>query len=300
VILNQIAFIGTGIMGGRMARRLAEAGRTVLAWNRDPAKLAPLKAHGVAAADSPSQAMQDADAVVVMLSNGPVVEQVLFKADCSGAVPVERLGRGTMVVVMSSIPVETCQEQAARLHLRSIRYVDAPVSGGEAGARDGTLAIMAGGDADDVRALLPLLSPLGRVTRVGPVGCGQLAKLANQVIVGAGVAALAEAMYLARAGGADPAAVRDALASGFADSTILRQHGLRMVTGNFVPGGNAIYQLKDLRTAGDLAAKLGADLPMLQAATRLFTDMVEHGDGELDHSGVLREVVRRAARPRVQ
>jgi 3-hydroxyisobutyrate dehydrogenase-like beta-hydroxyacid dehydrogenase len=298
--LDNIAFIGTGIMGGHMARRLADAGRAVRAWNRDASKLVPLKAHGVAAAENASQAMHGADVVVVMLSNGPVVEQVLFAPDSSGRSPIDGLRRGSSLVVMSSIPVETCRDQAARLQPRGIRYVDAPVSGGEAGACDGTLAIMAGGEAGDVAALLPLLSPLGRVTRVGPVGCGQLAKLANQVIVGAGVAALAEAMYLARAGGANPAAVRDALAGGFADSTILRQHGLRMVTGNFVPGGNAIYQLKDLHTAGDLAAKLGVDLPMLQAATRLFADMVDHGDGELDHSGVLREILRRSAQPRAQ
>src|SRR5262245_51268111 len=231
--LDKIAFIGTGIMGGHMARRLREAGRSVRAWNRDPSKLTPLAARGVAHAGSPSEALRDADAVIVMLSTGPVVEEVLFTPDRSGIVPADGLRRGTMFVVMSSIPVETCRDQAARLSRRGIRYVDAPVSGGEVGARDGTLAIMAGGEAEDVAALLPLLAPLGRVTRVGPVGAGQLAKLANQVIVGAGVAALAEAMHLARAGGADPAAVRDALAGGFADSTILRQHGLRMVTGNF-------------------------------------------------------------------
>jgi 2-hydroxy-3-oxopropionate reductase len=173
-----------------------------------------------------------------------------------------------------------------------VRYVDAPVSGGEAGARDGTLTIMAGGDASVVAAVAPVLAPLGRLTRIGPVGSGQLAKLANQIIVGAGVAAVAEALAFARAGGADPGAVRDALIGGFADSTVLREHGRRMVLGDFVPGGSADHQLKDLRTAQAYAEGLRLELPLLAAASALFEAMVRSGDGALDHAGVIREIER--------
>ena len=138
---------------------------------------------------------------------------------------------------MSSIPVETCQAQAARLKPRGVDYVDAPVSGGEPGARDGTLAIFAGGDASVIESLAEVFAPLGRVTRLGPVGTGQMTKLANQIIVGGTMVAVAEALHFATQGGADPAAVRNALMGGFADSKILNLHGERMVKRDFVPGG---------------------------------------------------------------
>jgi len=291
--LQRVAVIGTGIMGGHIARRLAAAGREVIAWNRDISKLRALSAHGVAEAESPIVALTGCDAVIVMLSTGPVVDEVLFGARGGERAPVDVLRPGAVVVVMSSIPVDTSRAQARLLAGRGIDYVDAPVSGGEAGARDGRLAIMAGGRADVIARICPLLAPLGRVTRVGQVGSGQLAKLANQIIVGAGVAAIAEALHFARVGGADPAAVRDALAGGFADSTLLRQHGERMVHGQFAPGGSADHQLKDLRTAESTAAALGLDLVLLTAARSLFEDMVRNGDGGLDHSGVIREVARR-------
>jgi 3-hydroxyisobutyrate dehydrogenase-like beta-hydroxyacid dehydrogenase len=200
---------------------------------------------------------------------------------------------GSLLIVMSSIPVETCRQQAQRLAAHGITYIDAPVSGGEAGARDGTLSIMAGGEDAVVNTAKPLFSALGNVTHIGPVGTGQLAKLANQIIVGISVAGVAEALQFARAGNADIAAVRQALLGGFANSTILKQHGERMVTGNFVPGGPAIYQVKDLVTARKLAEEYGMDLPMLKAAENLFGDMVAHGDGNLDHSAVILEIARR-------
>src|SRR4051812_29344925 len=250
-----IALLGTGIMGSHMARRLAQAGLSVTIWNRDRAKAEKLLQFGVRVAEGPSAACSAADVAIVMLSNGPVVEEVLFSADASGRVPVEAMQRGSVLLVMSSIPVETCQSQAERAKARGIDYVDAPVSGGEPGARDGTLAIMAGGDAGAIDKLAPVFAPLGRATRIGPVGTGQLCKLANQIIVGGTMAAVAEALHFAAKGGADPAAVRQALMGGFADSKILDIHGDRMVKRDFVPGGPAEYELKDLRTAQALAAK---------------------------------------------
>ena len=167
-----------------------------------------------------------------------------------------------------------------------MQYIDAPVSGGERGAIEANLTIMAGGAATAVARVGDVLACMGRVTRVGPVGCGQLAKLANQTIVGITIDAVAEALLLAKAGGADPAAVRDALLGGFADSTILRQHGERMLTGNFEPGAKSVVQLKDLRTSRKLAHKLGLDLPVLRLTESLYQEMCDDGRSELDHSGL--------------
>jgi 2-hydroxy-3-oxopropionate reductase len=291
--INKIAFIGTGIMGGHMARRLAQAGFQVSAWNRTASKASKLAESGVLVADSPSAAMASADVTIVMLSSGPVVDHVLFDADESGRIPADAMRDGSLLIVMSSIPVETCREQARRVAARGIGYIDAPVSGGEAGAREGCLSIMAGGEAAVVNSAAEVFAPMGKVTPIGPVGTGQLAKLTNQIIVGITVAGVAEALQFAREGKADISAVRQALLGGFANSLILKQHGERMVTGNFVPGGPAVYQVKDLVTARKLAEEYGLDLPLLKAAENLFADMVAHGDGELDHSGVILEIARR-------
>src|SRR5262245_7040692 len=222
---RHIALIGTGIMGGHMARRLAEARFAVTVWNRDRSKAERLTPSGVAIVDNPSAACTGADAVVVMLSNGPVVEEVMFSADATGRSPFEAMPAGAALVVMSSIPVEICQEQGRRCAARGLDYLDAPVSGGEPGARDGTLAIMAGGEARLVERLAPVFAAMGRVTRIGPVGTGQMTKLANQIIVGGTMVAVAEALHFAMRGGADPVAFRKALMGGFADSKILDIHG---------------------------------------------------------------------------
>jgi 2-hydroxy-3-oxopropionate reductase len=292
---RQIALIGTGIMGGHMARRLAQAGFAVTVWNRDRSKAEKLGAHGVAVADSPSAASAGADAVIVMLSNGPVVEEVMFRADGTARSPFEAMTAGAALVVMSSIPVETCQEQARRCAARGLDYLDAPVSGGEPGARDGTLAIMAGGERGVVERFAPVFAPLGRVTHIGSAGTGQLAKLANQIIVGGTMLAVAEALHFAVRGGADAAAVRKALMGGFADSKILDIHGARMVERDFVPGGPAEYELKDLRTAQALAAKSGLAFTLLDCVAGMFGAMIDRFGTGHDVSGILMEVEHRAA-----
>jgi 2-hydroxy-3-oxopropionate reductase len=291
----KIGFLGTGIMGSHMARRLAAAGASVRAWNRSAAKVEALVAHGVTRVATPSAALDGADVAIVMLANGPVCDAVLFDADESGRVPADALPSGATLVVMSSIPVETARAQAARVSGRGVRYVDAPVSGGEPGARDGTLAIMAGGEADAVRDIAQTLAPLGRVTHLGPVGSGQLAKLANQIIVGGTLVAIAEALELVRRGGADPAAVREAWMGGFADSKVLRVLGERMVSGDFAPGSPAAYQLKDMRTAEAFARSLGVRLEVFESVIALFQAVADHGEGDRDVSIVAREVSRRAA-----
>jgi 2-hydroxy-3-oxopropionate reductase len=291
----KIGFLGTGIMGSHMARRLAAAGASVHAWNRSAAKVEALVAHGVTRVATPSAALDGADVAIVMLSNGLVCDAVLFDSDESGRVPAEALAPGATLVVMSSIPVETARAQAARVSDRGVRYVDAPVSGGEPGARDGTLAIMAGGTADAVRDIAKALAPLGRVTHLGPAGSGQLAKLANQIIVGGTLVAIAEALELVRRGGADPAAVREAWMGGFADSKVLRVLGERMVSGDFTPGSPAAYQLKDLRTAEAFACSLGVRLEVFESVIALFQAVADRGEGDRDVSIVAREVSRRAA-----
>lgn len=253
-----------------------------------------MREFGIRLTASPSAACSDADVAIVMLSNGPVVEEVLFSEDASGRKPAETLAPGAVLVVMSSIPVEYCQAQAERLASRGVGYVDAPVSGGEPGARDGTLAILAGGEPDVIAGLADVFAVLGRATRLGPAGTGQLTKLANQIIVGGTMIAVAEALHFATCGGADPAAVRSALMGGFAESKILAIHGERMVERNFVPGGPAEYQLKDIRTAQALAGKLGLHLTLLDSMIGIFSDMIANQGTGLDVAGVMLEVERRA------
>lgn len=286
--IRQIAVIGTGIMGAPMAGRLAEAGFSVKAWNRSADKAAVLAKKGVQPAATAAEAAAEADVVLCMLSSGPVCDEVLLGV--SGV--VSTMKPGAILLVMSSIPVDNARQQAEAARARGVRYIDAPVSGGEKGAIEGTLAIMAGGEQRDVDALRPLLNCLGRVTHVGPVGCGSLAKLANQLIVASTICAIAEALTLVEAGGADPAQVREALLGGFADSTVFRQHGKRMVESNFRPGGPAKYQVKDTSTALAFAKSRGLRLPVGEEVDRLFRSMVEHGAGELDHSGVILEIKR--------
>ncbi|RWH66989.1 NAD(P)-dependent oxidoreductase [Mesorhizobium sp.] len=285
---TRIGFIGTGIMGGHMARQLAKAGFAVTVWNRSPGKAEALERFGVGVAAEAAEAARDADVVISMLSSGPVCDEVLFGTNAA----VDAMQPGSTLVVMSSIPVETARRQGELAAQKGIRYADAPVSGGEKGADEGTLAIMGGGDADTIDALRPVLAPLGRVTHVGPVGAGSLAKLANQLIVASNICAVAEALLLAERGGADPARVREALLGGFADSTVFRQHGLRMIEADFVPGGPAKYQIKDTGTTLTFAASLGLTLPVATEVDRIFRGLVDNGGGDLDHSAAIIELRR--------
>lgn len=286
--VTRIGFVGTGIMGGHMARRLAQAGFAVSAWNRSPGKAEALERFGVAVAAEAVEAALYADVVIAMLSSGPVCDEVLFGANAA----TDSMQPGSTLVVMSSIPVETARRQGELAAQRGICYVDAPVSGGEKGADEGTLAIMAGGEADTIDALRPVFAALGRVTHVGPAGAGSLAKLANQLIVASNICAVAEALLLAERGGADPARVREALLGGFADSTVFRQHGLRMIEADFAPGGPAKYQIKDTGTALAFAASLGLTLPVATQVDRIFRGLVDNGGGDLDHSAAIVELRR--------
>jgi len=279
---KKIAFLGTGLMGAPMARRLLQAGYSLTVWNRNPDKAKALESDGATVAPSPAEAVDGADIVITMLTDGKAVGDVLFESGCA-----ERLAKGAKVIDMSSIAPAIAKEHAAKLEALGIAHVDAPVSGGVVGAEAGTLAIMAGGDADVVASLQDMFSAMGRVTHVGPSGAGQICKLANQQIVAVTIGAVAEAMILVEAGGASREAFRNAIRGGFADSRILEIHGRRMVERAFDPGGTAKNQLKDLNAVMDVADALSLTLPLTSGVRAEFTDFVEDGGGPLDHSGLL-------------
>lgn len=292
-----ILMLGAGLMGAPMARRLHDKGLPVSIWNRSPEKLAPLASDGIATVETLAALDTARRVVIVMVSDGPAAEAALFGA-ANGAAPfADRMARGSTVICMSSIPVDIARAHAAAFGARGVAYIDAPVSGGEKGAIEGTLTIMAGGESPDIEAMRPIFDALGRsLTHVGPAGSGQLAKIANQMIVGVTIGAVAEALLLAKAGGADPAKVREALLGGFADSAILRQHGARMIAGDFKPGGRSVTQRKDLRTAVSQARATGLDLPLSALVRDLYEEMCADGRGDLDHSALFLLLGERRAR----
>ncbi len=279
---KKVAFLGLGLMGFPMARRLARAGYPLTVWNRDAAKAKPLEAEGAVVAASATDAVRDADIVFTMMTNGDVVGTVLFDGGVAAA-----MKKGAVVIDTSSIAPSIAREHSVKLADMGIRHLDAPVSGGVVGADAGTLAIMAGGDADVFEGLADVFAVLGRVTHVGPSGAGQVCKLANQQIVAVTIGAVAEAMILVQAGGASREAFRNAIRGGFAESRILELHGARMVERNFEPGGSSNNQLKDLKTVMALAKELSLQLPLTQTVTGEFSDFVFEGGGEKDHSGLL-------------
>lgn len=284
-----MAFLGTGLMGRPMVRRLLAAGVPVTAFNRSPQPLAELVEAGAGAAPSAAEAVTEADVVITMLPDGPVVGEVLRGGVLEAARP------GTLFVDMSSIHPALAREHAGLIAARQGQALDAPVSGGTVGAAEGTLAIMVGGDQPDFERAAPLLSVLGRPTLVGPHGAGQLCKLVNQAIVAVTIGAVAEGLSLARAGGADPVQVREAIMGGFAHSRILELHGQRMNERRFEPGGTVATQLKDLDAVLDVAATVGLTLPLSRRVHDLFGALARDGGGGLDHSALILEIERLAA-----
>jgi 2-hydroxy-3-oxopropionate reductase len=284
----KIAVLGIGLMGLPMSRRLMAAGHPLTVWNRSPEKAAPLVAEGAQLAPSPRAAVQDADLVITMLTDGEAVAQVLFDEALPSA--ASGLKTGTLVVDMSSILPAQAQAHAERLHTLGCAALDAPVSGGTLGAEAGTLAIMAGGDEAAFEQARPVLEVLGRPVHVGPAGSGQLCKLANQMIVGITIGAVAEALLLAERGGAHPAKVREALRGGFAESRILEVHGLRMVEHDFAKRGSLAVQLKDLRNAMHTAGELGFSAPITEHLTGLYRQAFDHGLGEQDQSALFQHL----------
>lgn len=281
--LDNITLIGTGIMGAPMARNIAKAGFRVTVWNRTRAKAEALADVATVAAD-PREAVAGADAVITMVDNSPIVTEIYFgESGVVAAAPANAL-----FVDMSSIQPSVARDHAAAIEKAGRRHIDAPVSGGEKGAIEATLAIMAGGRAEDFAEAEPVLKAMGRPTHVGVHGAGQVAKLANQAIVAVTIGAVAEAMLLAQEGGCDPAALRDALMGGFATSRILDLHGERMTERNWVPGGPLELQLKDLENALEVAREAGLTLPLTEKARDAFHALAKEMEmGRHDHAAYL-------------
>jgi 2-hydroxy-3-oxopropionate reductase len=285
----KIALLGTGRMGFPMARRLCEAGHEVHAWNRSRDKAEPLAAHGATVHTVAADAVRDADITIGMLESGPVVEEVLFGA----AAAARAMRRGSLFIDMASIQPREARDHAARLAELGVDQLDAPVSGGTVGAENGTLAIMVGGKPADFERARDVFAVFGRATHVGPHGAGELAKLANQMIVGITIGAVAEALLLCAKGGADMAKVREAIGGGFAESRVLQLHGERMVQRDFAPRAKIAIQLKDMRNALATAEEIGFEAPVTALFEQLYAHAADHGLQDLDHSGLFVELASR-------
>jgi len=284
----KVAVLGIGLMGFPMARRLCEAGHTVHAWNRSPEKAQRLAVFGAQVHHQLAQAVASAEVVVSLLEHGDAVADVLFEQGAAAA-----MRPGALMIDMASIRPEQARDHAARLAALGVAHLDAPVSGGTIGADQGTLAIMAGGQPADFERAQPVFAALGRATLVGGHGAGQLAKLANQMIVGVTIGVVAEALLLCEKSGVDPAKVMQALAGGAADSRILRMHGQRMIERDFEARARMTVQLKDLRNALASARDAGMAAPITGLLEQLFSEGVANGLAGHDHSAVFLALERR-------
>jgi len=280
-----IAFIGLGIMGRPLALNLLKAGHRLFVHARRAESMAPLVEAGAIACASPAEAARQAGIVFTMVSDTPDVEQVILGENgvLSG------IAGGGLVVDMSTISPSVTRSLAARLVEHGAEMLDAPVSGGEAGAVAGTLSIMVGGTPAAFERALPLLRILGRnIVHVGANGAGQVAKACNQVVIAQTLMGVGEAFLLAKAAGVDPAKVREALLGGFASSRVLEVHGKRLLAGDYAPGFKARLHQKDMRIVLEAAHELGLALPGAAQFSQLLNALVGQGLGELDSSAVFR------------
>lgn len=282
---QRLGFIGLGLMGRPMCMNLHQAGAELYVYNRSRTALDRISRPGIVPAATPAELAKQVQTVIVMVADTPAVENVLFGANGL----IEQVSKGTLVIDMGTTAVIPTREFARRLSEHGVDYVDAPVSGGEIGARDATLSIMAGGSSASIARARPLFDVLGAsLTHIGEVGAGQVAKAANQTIVGLTIGAVAEALALAKSAGVDPAKVREALLGGFAASRIMELHGARMLEQNFNPGAKVKTQLKDLRQALELGAEYGVDLRATRLNMKLYEKLVDAGFGDLDHSALFK------------
>ncbi len=269
-----VAWIGLGVMGSPMACRLLEAGHRLIVHNRSRPAMERCAERGAATADSPAAAAAEADVVFIMVPDTPDVVGV---ATGSGGV-LEGARPGTIVVDMSTISPRRTRDLAEEAAARSLQWIDAPVSGGDVGAREGTLTIMAGGDPEAFRRVLPLLRILGRrVEHVGPSGSGQRMKLCNNVVVALNLEAMCEGLALAVRSGLDPEQTLEILSSGAAGSWILSNLGPRVLRGDMAPGFKIRLHQKDLRLAVEEAGRLGFSLPGAELVSEHFAEAVRRG-----------------------
>jgi len=279
-----IGFIGLGIMGKPMARNLIKAGYSLIAHNRSRGVVEELGKEGAQAATSPQEVATQSEVVITMLPDSPDVELVYTgeQGVFTGAKP------GALLVDMSSISPVVARKLAAKADKLGCEMLDAPVSGGEAGAISGALSIMIGGKAHAVERAMPIFQVLGKnIVHVGDAGAGQVTKAANQMVVGTTIAIVGEALVLAAKAGVDPAKVRQALLGGFAQSKILEAHGQKMLERNFKPGFRIRLHEKDMKIALGTGAEYGVPLMVTSEVAQMMTAMRSMGNGDLDHSALV-------------
>lgn len=288
-----IGFIGLGLMGQPMALNLIKSGHTLAVYGRRAETMAPLKAQGAIACGSPREVAGKSDIIITMVSDTPDVEEVVLGENgvIHGAKP------GSVVVDMSTIAPSATRKLASILAEKGIEMLDAPVSGGDIGAIQGTLSIMVGGKPEVFERVKPVLACMGQtIVHIGGHGAGQVTKACNQIVTGVVMEAVAEALTLARASGVDAGKVREALLGGFAYSKVLEVHGKRMLERTFKPGFKAKLHQKDMAIVLKEAQQLGLSLPAAALVAQHFNAMVGAGEAELDNSGIIRVLERAAGR----
>jgi 3-hydroxyisobutyrate dehydrogenase len=286
-----IGFIGLGIMGAPMARRLLEAGHRVTVYNRTPARCVPLVEAGARQAATPREAGRGADVVISIVTDSPDAEAVLLGPE--GA--VHGASPGALFIDMSTIAPEGARRIGRALAEKGIAFLDAPVTGGDVGAREGTLSILVGGETADLERARDVFGVLGkRITHCGPLGAGQTVKACNQVLCAMNMVGIVEALHLARANGIDQAVMLEALAPGAGGSWALEKLGPRIARGDFAPGFMVSLIQKDLRIVQEVAARVGLPLEGTALAQRLFADNEAHGEGSLGTQAMYRVLGRRA------
>jgi len=286
---TQVGFIGLGIMGHPMALNLHKAGHPVFVHARRPASMAPLAQAGCIACDTAAEVAARADVIFIMVADTPDVEQVIFGEN--GVIHGAR--SGAVVVDMSTISPTATRRFAEELQARGIAMLDAPVSGGDVGAINGTLSIMVGGKPDVFERVKPLFEAMGKnIVLVGDNGAGQVAKACNQIVVAVTIEAVAEALTFARKSGVDPAKVRDALLGGFAGSRILEVHGKRMLDNNYQPGFKTKLHQKDMNIVMQTAQEMGLALPAAALVMQHMNALMSTGDAESDSAAVMKIIER--------
>jgi 2-hydroxy-3-oxopropionate reductase len=287
----KIGFIGTGIMGRPMALNLIKAGHELVTWGRRFDTVEPLLVAGAMGKGTPAEVAAAAEITITMLPGTAEVEQVILgeRGLMHGARP------GSIIVDMSTISPSAARRIAEQLAARAIHMLDAPVSGGQAGATQGTLSIMAGGEAEIFQRVKPLFEVLGKnIVHVGGHGAGQVVKACNQVVVSLTMEGVAEAILLARNNGVDPAKMREALMGGYANSKILEVHGQRMLEGNYKAGFKVKLHHKDMGIVMDNARENHTPLPGAELVARQIASLMEVGEGELDSSAIMKALERLA------
>ena len=285
--MKKIGFIGIGLMGLPMAKNLLKAGYSLKGFNRSQKKAEALKEFGAEIATSIDDVVSNSDVVITMLTDDTAINEVMDSSNF-----LENLKSNTTVIDMSSVKPTTATKYGNNLKSKNIKYLDAPVSGGTIGAEEASLAIMVGGEQDVFNEALDILKAMGNPTLVGPVGSGQVSKLANQIIVGLTIGAVAEAITLCEKAGANPNKMIKALSGGWADSKILQTHGKRMIDKDFTPKGRTSVHLKDMNNILECANSHNTHLPISNLVKEMYKTLVENGHGETDHSSLYKEIER--------